>query len=77
MKTTWNQFQIAAFVCWAVGAVLIVAPCWKIYHSYNDPYGQLDVSGTLVGTLLVGVVLLATGGTLHKVGERREIKEKG
>ncbi|NLY02458.1 MAG: hypothetical protein GXY83_40765 [Rhodopirellula sp.] len=75
MKYRWNAFQIAAFICWGVGTLLIAIPAWKLYWSWKDSDGLILNGGQFVGSLLVGIVLLASGGTLHKIGSSREARQ--
>ncbi len=67
----WNNWQKSAFACRAAGSVLIVWPAYRLYAMWS---GDGDISGTdgYIVSMLAGVVLLATGGTLHKVGMSRE-----
>jgi len=70
-KHQWNNFQIGSFACWLVGAILIIAPAAMLYSAWSTGEGMAD-TGNHIWSLLIGVVLLATGGTLHKIGMSRE-----
>ena len=71
MKHVWNKWQKAAFACWGVGALLIVAPILYMYLR-SGPRGATNI---VIGMIMVGLVSLATGGTLHKIGTGREPEE--
>jgi hypothetical protein len=71
MPYRWNNFQVAAFICWGLGGILILIPAALLYAAWSSGDGLMNTSPHIV-SMLIGVVSLATGGTLHKVGQSRE-----
>lgn len=69
----WNVWQITAFLCWIAGALAVLIPAVAIIRTFRGDARIDDVASHVVA-LTVGVVLLATGGTLHQVGTGRERK---
>jgi hypothetical protein len=67
VRYKWNNWQIAAFICWGVGAVLILIPALLMLLTGI----QTDRLVYIVPPI-IGVVFLGTGGTLHKIGTGRE-----
>ncbi|MDB4614150.1 hypothetical protein OAH18_00530 [bacterium] len=69
----WNAFQIAAFTCWLLGALFICFPAVQLY-TQADNFMPGSFFQSQIVAILIGIVLLATGGTLHKIGSGREIR---
>ncbi|HUH04938.1 MAG TPA: hypothetical protein VML75_23230, partial [Kofleriaceae bacterium] len=63
----FNNWQKAAFGAWGLGALLIIIGVANI--------GSEASASTAIGLMVAGVVALATGGSLHKVGSSRERKD--
>jgi multidrug transporter EmrE-like cation transporter len=68
-----NGFQKAAFWCWGIGAAIILICGAIIFVSFSHA-SDSDAPFIAIGFLIAGIVLLATGGTLHKIGSGRERK---
>ena len=70
----WNIWQILAFACWLIGGLLVAIPAYKLVQDFRGVGDQVESANSLVIAIVIGVVILATGGTLHKIGSSREIK---
>jgi hypothetical protein len=69
-----NSFQIAAIWCWSTGGVLIVLPTFAMLVIDENGSGGdfgLWLSRLSITGLVVGILLLATGAVLHKIGSSR------
>ena len=67
-KYKHNKYQKIAFWCWGIGSVIIIIPLILMFIFIE--HGNL--MGYLAGSMLLGIIVLATGGTFHKIGEGRE-----
>jgi hypothetical protein len=70
----WNKLQKTAFVCWGLGGLLIVLPILILMFSIQTIMENEKLILGVMGSLLAGIVVLALGGTLHKVGTGRDQK---
>ena len=69
----FNSFHKAAFFSWGVGALLVVIPVASLLISGADmPSSRIPV---LITFLALGIVLLAVGGTCHKIGSNRDRRD--
>jgi hypothetical protein len=74
----WNAWQLSGFGCWAVGAALVLVPAVALVSMLNSSLSQPATFAERLGApacvliLFSGIVALAAGNTLHKVGTGRE-----
>jgi hypothetical protein len=62
-----NLCSKLAIIFWCIGGVMIVGTACMVVHAYRQPSFTGGVNGH-IAALVAGVVLLATGGTLNKIG---------
>ena len=67
-----NKFRIAALVCTLLGAALILASVALLYFAWNGSINRIS-AGQIIAVMAAGVVTLATGGTLAKIADSRDV----
>jgi hypothetical protein len=69
----WNNWQIAAFIGWGVGAILILIPLITLLiMGWPSLFAHFRV---YLIPLLVGILVVAGGNILHKIGTGRERRD--
>ncbi|MGA2868744.1 MAG: hypothetical protein ABSF34_06255 [Verrucomicrobiota bacterium] len=68
-----NRFQKAAFWCWGIGGAIVLISALVIFISFEKASDSASPFVAII-FILIGILLLATGGTLHKIGTGRERK---
>ena len=66
----WNAWQLSAFACWLIGGLMILIPVFVVrqgMQSQGSDFG-MGTAKTIIAVMCLGVVFLAAGGTLHKIG---------
>ena len=66
----WNAWQLSAFACWLIGGLMVLIPLLIVGRAMMSPFSYMygETGITLAVIIISGVVFLAIGGTLHKIG---------
>ena len=72
-KFRFNNFMKGAFACWIGGSLLILGGFVKVMGGIS--HGGVDSNAIIM--MVLGVVALAVGGTLNKLGKSRELASLG